>query len=224
MSQPRETSIFGELYSGYAAGRLEPGFALLVETQAALRSDVAERVQVSEAIASAMLEREAPAEMGADALDRAFAAIDQLDKGAAISQRAATAAGAGIDEVMGLPEPLRDAVLHTMNHQSWQFTTPGIRRLSLDLEGDAETELYRLEPGVTVPRHTHAGSEFTLVVTGGFADELGAYGPGDLSVKGPEHTHQPVADMDGICYALAVRNGGLQFTGLVGAMQRILGV
>jgi putative transcriptional regulator len=29
--------------------------------------------------------------------------------------------------------------------------------------------------------------------------------------------------MDGVCYALAVRDGGLRFTGLMGVVQRLIG-
>lgn len=223
MSHTKSAHAFGELYSAYAAGCLDPGFALLVETQAALRADIADAVHRGEIIAAAMLEAEAPASMADNALDQVFATIDRVDAHPALNGHAARLAGMAIDEIMDLPNTLRDSVLGSMEDRDWQFTGPGIRRLQIDTNGDAETELYRLEPGVTVPRHSHAGSEFTLVVTGGFADETGAYGPGDLSVKGPDHTHQPVADMDGVCYALAVRDGGLRFTGLMGAVQRILG-
>ncbi|MEO1189022.1 MAG: cupin domain-containing protein, partial [Pseudomonadota bacterium] len=30
-----------------------------------------------------------------------------------------------------------------------------------------------------MPKHSHHGSEFTLVVAGGFTDESGSFGPGD---------------------------------------------
>ncbi|MEM0985787.1 MAG: ChrR family anti-sigma-E factor [Pseudomonadota bacterium] len=223
MSLGKETTAFGELYSAYAAGCLDPAFALLVETQAALRNDIAEAVHRGEVIAAAMLEAEPPAAMRNDAVERALAAIEELDVDEGLNGHAADVASGGLTEIVDLPSPLRDRVIDTMERQSWQFTTPGIRRLTLETGGDAETELYRLEPGVTVPRHTHAGSEFTLVVTGRFADETGSYGPGDLSVKGPEHVHRPVADMGEVCYALSVRDGGLKFTGVIGAVQRILG-
>lgn len=223
MTESQKTSAFGELYSAYAAGCLDPAFALLVETQAALRPDIANAVHQSEIIASVMFESERPSAMKTGAIDRALAAIDGLN-GHHVKQRdAALRAGSGLSEITDLPSPLCDTVIRTMESESWQFTAPGIRRLKLSTNGQAETELYRIEPGTAVPRHSHDGSEFTLVVTGGFADESGSYGPGDLAVKGPEHTHQPVADMGGICFALAVRDGGLRFTGLMGAVQRILG-
>ena len=41
-------SDFGEIYSSYAAGCLDPAFCLLVETQAALRPEVERAAKVSE--------------------------------------------------------------------------------------------------------------------------------------------------------------------------------
>ena len=61
-----------ELYSAYAA------FALLVETQAALRPDLRELVASSEAVSGALLETTGPAAMRADALDCTMALIDAL--------------------------------------------------------------------------------------------------------------------------------------------------
>ena len=47
---------YSELYAAYAAGTLDPGYALLVETQGALRDDVRQSVAVSEAAAGILLE------------------------------------------------------------------------------------------------------------------------------------------------------------------------
>lgn len=223
MSLKQAPQPFSELYSAYAAGCLDPAFALLVETQAALRPSVAKTLARGEIIAAALFEAEAPTALADDALDRAFAAIDGFDLQPPAARQAARVAGQALDEIIALPEPLRRTVLQVNESTDWRFTAPGIRRLSMDLGGDAETELYRIEPGAAVPRHSHKGAEFTLVVAGGFSDETGSFGPGDLAIKGPDDTHQPVADLDGVCFALAVRDGGLQFTGLIGAVQRLLG-
>ncbi len=214
---------FSELYSAYAAGCLDPAFALLVETQSALRADIAETVRQSEVIAGVLLEREDKAEMADGAADRALAVIDDLEVTRATEDSAARMAGKALDEILTLPEPLRAKALDAAGSTGWQFTSPGIRRLRLDCASDAEVELYRIEPGAAVPRHTHEGYEATLIAAGGFTDETGSFGPGDVALKGPEDTHQPVADPGSPCFALAVRDGGLRFTGAMGLVQRILG-
>ncbi len=215
---------FGEIYSSYAAGCLDPAFTLMVETQAALRPDVERAVARAETIAGAFFETEQAATLSEGAIDKAMAMIDAYEAGERSPERQAVhLAGEGLDELLTLPEPLRETALQSFQTHKWQGLTNGIRRLKLDAGSQAEVELYRIEPGCTVPRHSHSGSEFTLVVAGGFTDESGSFGPGDISLKGPNDTHQPTGDMDGVCYALAVRDGGLKFTGVMGLVQRLIG-
>ena len=214
---------FSELYSAYAAGCLDPAFALLVETQAALRPDIKSNIQLSEIIAAIHFEQAEPVELETGAVDRALAAIDDLEADNAPTRRVLNSVSDALEELLDLPAPLREPALMSAGESGWKFTAPGLRRLSLPISDKSETELFRIEPGAAVPRHTHEGSEFTLVVSGGFTDETGAYGPGDLSVKGPADTHQPVADDDGPCIVLAVRDGGLRFQGVMGIVQRLMG-
>jgi putative transcriptional regulator len=210
-----------DLYAAYAAGTLDPAYALLVETQGAIRADVGRVLAQSDVVSASIMETSASAEMSDSALDRALAAIDALEAGPAESVEAGMAAGAAMEEVLALPEPLRSAVLEAIGRRGWQVLGNGLKRLRIDAGSDLETELYRIAPGARIPRHTHAGPEYTLVVAGGFTDERGSYGPGDVCRNGPEDTHTPVADEDGVCYALAVREGGLRFKGVLGALQRL---
>ena len=222
MPEAEDSPAFSELYSAYAAGCLDPSFALLVETQAALRSDVSNAIAVSETLSGIFLENEPPCELSDGALERALAAID-ADTASPRRHRAAQAAGEALSELLDLPEPLRETALQGAGEAGWKFVAPGLKRLKLDTGGRAETELFRISPGARVPRHTHQGREYTLVVAGGFTDDSGAYGPGDLAVKSGEEVHQPVADAGEVCIALAVRDGGLKFTGAMGLVQRLIG-
>lgn len=224
MKEHSTGTAFSELYSAYAAGCLDPAYALLVETQAALREDVRQSIIVSEIIAASQFEAAEPMGMADDAVERALAAIDALEDEAAVSPRVALAGvNAALEELLHLPQPLRDKALEAAGEDGWRFTGPGIRRLSIDTGSAAEAEIYRLDAGASVPRHTHEGVELSLVVAGGFTDETGSFGPGDISVKGPEHVHQPVADADSPCLIFAVRDGGLKFQGVMGLVQRIIG-
>lgn len=137
--------------------------------------------------------------------------------------RAGRAAGEAMEEILALPDPLRGAALEAVGRKGWQAMGRGLKRLTLDTGSVMETELYRIAPGARIPRHSHAGSEYTLVVAGGFTDERGNYGPGDVIINGPDDCHQPVGDEGEVCYALAVRDGGLRFTGMMGVIQRLLG-
>jgi putative transcriptional regulator len=79
-------------------------------------------------------------------------------------------------------------------------------------------QLLRIRAGASVPRHGHRGREFTLVLSGGFSDHRGRYGPGDLSVADSALIHTPMADADQDCYCLAVVDGSLRLAGPIGRM------
>jgi putative transcriptional regulator len=217
-----QKNTFSELYAGYAAGCLDPAFAMMVETQAAIRRDVHEAMIVSDAIAGSLLEAGDMAHLSAHALDRALAAIDELDAPDTRAREAGRAAARGLNELLDLPEPLRGAAIEAAGQRGWQRMTAGIERLPLAIGSAIETELYRIASGARIPRHSHSGQEYTLVVAGGFSDERGTYGPGDIVQNGPEDTHQPVGDAGHVCYALTVRDGGLRFTGMIGLVQKLL--
>lgn len=214
---------FGEVYSAYAAGCLDPAFALMVETQAAIKPEVSRAISRAEMVAGIIFEAETPSEMSDSALDDMLAVIDAHEARPQMQVKGARKASGAIDELLALPDPLRDHAIDAAGRAGWQTLKTGVRRLKLDLGSQAEVELYRIEPGATVPKHRHVGDEFTLVVSGGFYDVDGSYGPGDLCIKGEHDMHQPTGDMDGVCFALAVHEGGLRFTGLAGVVQRLLG-
>ncbi|RIJ18074.1 ChrR family anti-sigma-E factor [Henriciella mobilis] len=218
-----EPPYVSELYSAYAAGRLSPAFALMVETQAAIRADIRRDLDLSEAIAGAMLEDEEPTVMSPNAFESALRAIDAIDDGKDRTVRAAKSAGAGLQELLNLPEPLREKALEACEAQGWQRLTGGVQRLDLGSNPSVHAHLYRLDPGASVPRHSHHGDEFSLVLHGGFSDDGASYGPGDIARQTPADTHQPVADDDGPCLVLAVSEGGLKFTGVLGFLQRLAG-
>ncbi len=218
-----DKNTFSELYAGYAAGCLDPAFAMMVETQAAIRRDVYEAIIVSDAIAGALLESDATARLSDDALNTALAAIEDAGLPDIRAQAAGRAAAKGLTELLALPEPLRDAAIEAAGQRGWQRMTAGIERLPLAVGSAVEAELYRIAPGARIPRHTHRGQEYTLVVAGGFTDETGQYRPGDIVLNGPEDVHQPIGDEGHVCFALTVRDGGLRFTGMMGLIQRLLG-
>ncbi|MEM9054889.1 MAG: ChrR family anti-sigma-E factor [Pseudomonadota bacterium] len=214
---------FGEVYSAYAAGCLDPAFALMVETQAALKPEVSRAIAHAETIAGVCLENEETLALSDRALDNTLAMIDAFEARPTAQASCAKSACEALDELLALPDPLRDNAIDAAGASGWQNLTSGIRRLKLDIGSKAEVELYRIEPGARVPEHSHKGNEFTLVVSGSFSDGHGSYGPGDLCVKSETDTHQPVGGDEGVCFALAVHEGGLRFTGLMGVVQRLLG-
>ena len=214
-----------DLLADFARGALDRGTELLVETCAAIKSDVADAVADFETVGGSLLESIEPVAMKEGALDAVMALIDQEPAPATTTPQAASAQK-WRDDLDKLPQPLRHHAEEGLQKASWRMLGRGIRGLDLsflDPDRSGKIELYRIEPGCAVPRHGHEGGELTLVITGAFKDETGRYGPGDIAAGGEDITHQPVAEAGETCLALAVTNAPLKMTGALGLVQRLLG-
>jgi putative transcriptional regulator len=82
-------------------------------------------------------------------------------------------------------------------------------RLQLN-ENEIHTNLLHIEPGGSVPEHTHKGFELTLLLEGSFHDDKGEYVKGDFIMLDGNHTHNPISDSGCLCYTVA--NDALHFT------------
>jgi putative transcriptional regulator len=80
----------------------------------------------------------------------------------------------------------------------------------------AGLRLLRLAPGFTAPRHTHLGSEVTLVLQGEFSDHQGRYRRGDVCFADPSVDHRPSVGGEAVCLCLVYQEGPLRLTGPLG--------
>ena len=225
LEQTPDAGGMEDLLSDFARGALDRGTELLVETCAAIKSDVAGVVADYETVGGALLESIEPVAMTEGALDAVLAAIDQ-EPAQDDKTNSATASQKWRGDLDKLPQPLRHHAEEGLQTSSWRLLGRGIRGLDLsflDPDRSGKIELYRIEPGCSVPRHGHEGGELTLVVSGAFKDETGRYGPGDIAAGGEDVTHQPIAEPGETCLALAVTNAPLKLTGALGLVQRLLG-
>jgi putative transcriptional regulator len=110
---------------------------------------------------------------------------------APLARRLSTALGAPFVGVSGLP---------------WRFVVPGARRVSLPVGPGPRATLWSFGGGFRPPRHTHPGDELTLVISGGYHDHQGAFGPGDVEERAAEDAHEQRMDDEG-CVALIVDDG-----------------
>ncbi|MBI1359735.1 MAG: transcriptional regulator [Alphaproteobacteria bacterium] len=205
-----------------ASGRANAAVALFVDTLMDVRG-VDERL--GERLSGAMLEAEAPAAMRDDALARALAAIDAPAAPESAAKRRPKRSGQKAwPELIRLPPRLQDAIREAERDAGWKSIGFGIQSLAIRKADGVTAEVMRIPPGARTPVHTHRGREYTLCLVGGFSDARGSYGPGDLSFADPNVTHQPIADEDGPCYVLALTEAGLQLTGVMGVVQKLLGL
>ncbi|REL26879.1 transcriptional regulator [Thalassotalea euphylliae] len=82
-------------------------------------------------------------------------------------------------------------------------------RLALD-EEPIRASLLQIQPGGSVPEHTHKGFELTLLLEGHFKDDMGEYGPGDFIMLDGTKTHSPITEDGCLCYTVA--NDAQHFT------------
>ncbi|MCP5431695.1 MAG: cupin domain-containing protein [Alphaproteobacteria bacterium] len=121
----------------------------------------------------------------------------------------------------GLPRAIGVLAEAACRGKGWQSNGRGARFLSLEpVEAPGTTvRLYDVGPQGCVSRHCHEGREVALVLRGGYRDELGRFGPGDVETVPPGVAHAPVADAQG-CVCLAVTEGEIRILGLDGLLVR----
>jgi len=192
----------------YTAGSLHEPFAIVVATHLALCAGCRDVVARLEAVGGALFDDLPAAAADERALD---ALLRRLDDAAPAAVRPVAPADDGTPTVLRayLPGPLASL--------RWKQRTGQLATFDVLPEAKGvRTRLLRISAGASMPRHTHGGDEFTLVLTGAFADELGQYGRGDLAATDSTVTHRPVADAGEDCVCLAVTNAPLRLTGALG--------
>ncbi|MCO4747838.1 MAG: ChrR family anti-sigma-E factor [Proteobacteria bacterium] len=183
----------------YAGGATTEGLALFVATHLALCPDCRAVVEDWEAAAGLELEDQEETELPSGLLDRVLAELDDtpLPADEAPPDRAV------------LPQPLRGYV-GDVHELQWRRLVPGIRQVVLPFQIDGTPlRLFELQAGLKIPVHTHTGTERTLVLTGGFTDQAGQYGPGDVSFLDDSENHVQVIDPGEPCIALIAADGPL---------------
>ena len=199
-----------EFLVAYGAGSLDEASALLVATHLALCPRCRMEVGRIEAMGGAMIEDLAPADLGPDALVSVLARLDQLPITPKIRRP--------VGEPSGLPAPLRDYLPASMDALPWKRLAAGIEQAVLLQARGIRARLLRIGAGIVVPAHGHGGMEMTMVLQGGFADLGRDYAPGDVSMADQQVVHSPAADGSETCLCLAVTDGPLKLTGLVGLL------
>ena len=118
-----------------------------------------------------------------------------------------------------LPSPLWSYVGGSLSNLAWRRRGGGVESAEITTNrGDFVSRLLRIAPGRAVPSHTHHGSEFTLVLQGGYHDGDTGYARGDFQFADTAMDHQPVADAGDPCLCLAVLDAPMRLTGKIGRL------
>jgi putative transcriptional regulator len=95
---------------------------------------------------------------------------------------------------------------------SWKRVNSALQIANLRT-GDPEHEfsLYHIKAGRSIPKHTHRGTELTLVLEGSFSDEEGVYQEGDFLMRDAEDVHTPTAARTADCICIGVLDAPIRF-------------
>ena len=204
-------------------GEANAAVRLLVEAATEMRSGADfERLDI-DPVGGALLVDEPPEAVGADALTRTLALIEQAEANDRLAARQAARNLPFAKELLELPASVRDAGLKALRRRRWSFGGFGIKRLPLIASGGAIIELVRVEPGRGAAEHDHTAEELTLVLTGAYNDGHARYEPGEISHAAPGFMHAPCAEPGELCYLMLISFGPARFTGQIGLLQRLIG-
>lgn len=203
-----------ELLFDYATGSLPEPVALIVASHASLCERCNDQVRSVENIGGVLLDSVEPAEVDEGALAAVMARLDHPEVSAA---RPRTVAENTVDAVV--PEPLLPYLGRGLAHLAWR----GIGRmfeevpLQTTIKG-FKASLMRLKPGSEMPVHTHRGTEYTLVLAGGYKDNGEQFVRGDFSFKDSSDEHRPIVDADEPCLCLVVLDAPVKLTSAMGRL------
>lgn len=121
-----------------------------------------------------------------------------------------------------LPLPLASAYRLSFETIPWKRLGPGVRHHRLPLSRGVTGDLRLLEIGAgrAMPSHGHGGSELTLVLSGAFSDETGAYRRGDVQDVDETIGHTPIADEKAGCVCLIASERPARFKSFVGRLMQ----
>ena len=118
-----------------------------------------------------------------------------------------------------IPAPLRRFIPEYYEHLPWSGISKSIQSYDLTISDESyKARLYKISAGQELPQHTHAGNEYTLVLSGSFSDKAGDYHPGDFVLADTTTHHQPRAHEKEDCICFAVMDAPLKLTGFFGRM------
>ncbi len=112
--------------------------------------------------------------------------------------------------------PLQAFLPQPLDRIDWRKQTRDIQEYDLTKALEAKgfrIALQKIRAGARVPEHSHKGQEFTVILQGGFSDELGVYHAGDFISRDPSHSHTPTALQNEDCICLTVLDAPIYFVG-----------
>jgi putative transcriptional regulator len=193
----------------FSSGTGSSALAIAISTHLHFCSECRQRVAEMESTAAVFFEEQAKVDLQTGSFDTLMARINAEP---AVSQvRAVTR------KPSRFPPMIEKLIKSNTESLEWRSPMKNLRvsQLMKDETGFI-LGLHHMKSGGRVPEHTHRGNEISVVIEGGFSDEMGSYVPGDFIHLSKEHLHSPQADADGDCWLLSLVEAPVKLTGPVG--------
>ncbi len=202
--------ISDDFLIGYAAGSLPAAFDLVVATHVSLSDDARARLHAFDAVGGCILDEMDEAPLAQDSLAKTLSLIDENAASEAASPRNQTRPE---DDIF--PAPLHDMIGCVLADVKWRPIGMGCKQAIISEGKDATARLLFIPAGQAMPRHTHRGTEMTLVLQGAYRDETDRFGRGDIEIGDETMNHTPVAEAGEDCICLIATDARLKFEGLL---------
>lgn len=193
-----------------SAGTLSPYKQLLLACQAELRPDIKQVFAAGDHIGGALLE----SAKGEDLSDAFMQRLSERIDGSAepVEPDVNKPLTLSPERPDWMPDVLADYVRRSGRRLKWRRIGAGVQQARLGRASTGERlYLLRARPGLPVPRHSHSGQEWTLVLTGGYKAGGRQYVAGDLHQEDETCLHDLRIDEDGPCISLVADEGKLRF-------------
>lgn len=199
----------------YASGSLLESFEILVACHLTRCEQCRQRVSQAEQLGAAMMESadiKSTASVPSTDRDTFMAMLDDVERSSESHEHSTKVDSLVRSHV--IPEPLQRLLQSNDPSLPWKRLVPGIQQIRLDSR-DGGLRLMKIAPGMSIPLHTHKGSELTFILYGSYSDELGRLQPGDVSDLDADVEHQPITDGKEPCICLVATDAPLVFQGLL---------
>ena len=103
-----------------------------------------------------------------------------------------------------------------LNHIDWKTIYKGFKEFKIPVNDNDSVKLIKMDPGTSVPLHSHNGKEYILVLDGSFCDEYGEYNKGDMQINDQKIKHNPTASDKNGCICLSITENDIIFFGKFG--------
>lgn len=196
----------------YAAGSLSAPEALAIAMHLCFCHECRTHVKNFNHLGGALLENITPASAESSSFDVLMAEIDKGAPAIRYSRQAASAT----QTAPAVQNPLQKYLPEPLEKLSWHRQTKEVSKYDLTKllgTNGFQIALQKIKAGAKIPTHTHKGVEYTVILNGGFSDELGVYHTGDFIARDASHKHSPTALQNEDCICLTVLSAPLKFTG-----------